>query len=122
MCLFNKRLKLRLENPSTPMTLMRKWKDLANRYACLLSLQRRCHWRHLSLSYRCNNLSCSLRRYNRLHNSVKICLVGKYTSLEDAYTSVTKALRHASLACNHKLDLMVCPVYNSPSYVSLQCF
>lgn len=45
--------------------------------------------------------------FERLHNVVTICLVGKYTSLEDAYTSVTKALRHAALACNHKLNLEV---------------
>ena len=34
-------------------------------------------------------------------------LVGKYTRLEDAYASVIKALQHASLAVNHRLDLKV---------------
>jgi len=34
---------------------------------------------------------------------VKIAIVGKYTKLEDAYMSVIKALRHASLACMRKL-------------------
>lgn len=46
-----------------------------------------------------------LCRYERLHNEVTICLVGKYTSLEDAYTSVTKALRHAAVACNYKVNI-----------------
>ena len=36
-----------------------------------------------------------------------IVLVGKYTRLEDAYASVIKALQHASLAVNHRLDLKV---------------
>ena len=47
-------------------------------------------------------------RYERLHNEVRICLVGKYTSLEDAYTSVIKALRHAAVYCNYKVDIQVC--------------
>lgn len=32
-------------------------------------------------------------------------LVGKYTKLEDAYTSVIKALKHAALLCRHRLVL-----------------
>lgn len=37
--------------------------------------------------------------------TVKIALVGKYTKLEDAYASVIKALSHAALAVNRKLEL-----------------
>jgi CTP synthase len=44
-------------------------------------------------------------RSDRMMREVTICLVGKYTKLEDSYTSVVKALRHAALACNHRLDL-----------------
>ncbi|KAG0341061.1 CTP synthase ura7 [Podila humilis] len=39
----------------------------------------------------------------RLHNSVTIVLVGKYTNLQDSYASVVKALEHASLNCHKKL-------------------
>jgi CTP synthase len=38
-------------------------------------------------------------------NVVQICLIGKYTGLQDSYLSVIKALRHAAIACQHKLDL-----------------
>ena len=38
---------------------------------------------------------------------VTIALVGKYTKLEDSYASVVKSLRHASMACNHRLNLVV---------------
>ena len=38
---------------------------------------------------------------------VTIVLVGKYTRLEDSYTSVVKALNHAAMACDHKLNLKV---------------
>lgn len=34
-----------------------------------------------------------------------IALVGKYTQLEDAYASVTKALGHAALATERKMVL-----------------
>lgn len=44
-------------------------------------------------------------RVDRLREPVNIALVGKYTKLEDAYASVTKALQHASVACGYKLDL-----------------
>ncbi|XP_076445571.1 CTP synthase 1-like [Babylonia areolata] len=44
-------------------------------------------------------------RYDRLLKEVTIALVGKYTKLEDAYASVIKALQHAALAVNHRLDL-----------------
>ncbi|KAJ3293622.1 CTP synthase ura7 [Borealophlyctis nickersoniae] len=42
-------------------------------------------------------------RHDRLHDSVRICIVGKYTHLKDSYISVTKSLEHASLASNRKL-------------------
>ncbi|KAK0064408.1 CTP synthase 2 [Biomphalaria pfeifferi] len=44
-------------------------------------------------------------RHDRLLKEVCIVLVGKYTALSDSYTSVIKALQHASLAVNHRLDL-----------------
>ncbi|RXK42601.1 CTP synthase [Tremella mesenterica] len=41
----------------------------------------------------------------RLFDTVSIVLVGKYTSLQDSYMSVVKALEHASMRCGRKLDL-----------------
>jgi CTP synthase len=38
--------------------------------------------------------------------TVMIALVGKYTSLPDAYTSVTKALEHSAMFCHKKLELV----------------
>mmetsp|Transcript_4642 Transcript_4642/g.11808 ORF Transcript_4642/g.11808 Transcript_4642/m.11808 type:complete len:556 (+) Transcript_4642:136-1803(+) len=38
-------------------------------------------------------------------DTVQICLIGKYTGLQDSYLSVIKSLRHAAIACEHKLDL-----------------
>jgi CTP synthase len=38
-------------------------------------------------------------------DTVQICLIGKYTGLQDSYLSVIKALRHAAIACQRKLDL-----------------
>jgi CTP synthase len=46
-------------------------------------------------------------RYDRLHDDVKIVLVGKYTNLQDSYISVVKSLQHAALSCNRKLALEV---------------
>ncbi|KAI7870478.1 CTP synthase [Spinellus fusiger] len=43
--------------------------------------------------------------YERLHENVTIALVGKYTNLHDSYISVYKALEHASLACQRKLEI-----------------
>ncbi|XP_003384096.1 PREDICTED: CTP synthase 2-like [Amphimedon queenslandica] len=45
-------------------------------------------------------------RYDNIRDDVKIVLVGKYTKLEDAYTSVIKALKHAALFCRRKLNLV----------------
>uniref|UniRef100_A0A0P4VTV7 CTP synthase n=1 Tax=Scylla olivacea TaxID=85551 RepID=A0A0P4VTV7_SCYOL len=44
-------------------------------------------------------------KHEHLRTSVTIALVGKYTQLEDSYASVIKALQHAALACNRKLEL-----------------
>lgn len=44
-------------------------------------------------------------RHDRLLKEVSIVLVGKYTELSDSYASVIKALEHAALAVNHRLDL-----------------
>lgn len=41
----------------------------------------------------------------RLFYSVEIVLVGKYTSLQDSYMSVIKALEHASMRCRRKLRI-----------------
>jgi len=38
-------------------------------------------------------------------DTVQICLIGKYNGLQDSYLSIIKALRHAAIACQHKLDL-----------------
>ncbi|GFN89979.1 ctp synthase [Plakobranchus ocellatus] len=45
-------------------------------------------------------------RHHRLLKEVSIVLVGKYTELSDSYASVIKALQHAALAVNHRLDLI----------------
>ncbi|KAG8529967.1 uncharacterized protein KY384_005449 [Bacidia gigantensis] len=42
---------------------------------------------------------------DRIHESVTIALLGKYTEHPDAYHSVEKALEHAAMACSRKLDL-----------------
>jgi len=44
-------------------------------------------------------------RHDHMMREVVIALVGKYCRLEDAYTSVIKALKHAAIACDHKLVL-----------------
>jgi CTP synthase len=44
-------------------------------------------------------------RWDALGAAVTIAMVGKYTGLSDAYLSVIKALQHACLAANRKLDL-----------------
>ncbi|GKZ17459.1 CTP synthase [Aspergillus brasiliensis] len=41
-----------------------------------------------------------------LHDSVSIALVGKYTSLHDAYISVSKALEHAAMFCHKKVNII----------------
>mmetsp|Transcript_13810 Transcript_13810/g.34702 ORF Transcript_13810/g.34702 Transcript_13810/m.34702 type:complete len:563 (-) Transcript_13810:219-1907(-) len=38
-------------------------------------------------------------------DTVQICLIGKYNGLQDSYLSIIKALRHAAIACQQKLDL-----------------
>lgn len=40
---------------------------------------------------------------DKLHEPVRIAMVGKYTGLSDSYLSVLKALLHASVACRKKL-------------------
>jgi CTP synthase len=52
-------------------------------------------WRHLTT------------RIERLHDTVSVVLVGKYTSLQDSYISVVKSLEHAALSCSRRLVLEV---------------
>jgi CTP synthase len=44
-------------------------------------------------------------RWDGLKEPVSIVLIGKYTVLSDAYLSVIKALQHACMAANVKLNL-----------------
>ena len=39
-------------------------------------------------------------------HTVTIALIGKYTGLQDSYLSVVKALRHAAIAVQHKLEIL----------------
>jgi CTP synthase len=48
-----------------------------------------------------------MARQERLFDTVPIVLIGKYTSLQDSYMSVVKALEHASMRCGRKLELQV---------------
>ncbi|KAK4057639.1 CTP synthase ura7 [Microbotryomycetes sp. JL221] len=50
-------------------------------------------WKELTISH------------DRLFDSVSIVLVGKYTALQDSYTSVVKSLEHAALQCGRKLTI-----------------
>lgn len=43
---------------------------------------------------------------DRAYETVKICLVGKYTTLQDSYLSVRKSLEHASMRCERKLEII----------------
>lgn len=61
---------------------------------------------------RANDVVPDLVDWNRMANAVDnaehpitIALIGKYTGLQDSYLSVIKALRHAAVACNVKLNL-----------------
>lgn len=47
------------------------------------------------------------QRYELIESleAIRIALVGKYTDLTDAYTSVTKALNHASLSVGRKVEI-----------------
>lgn len=44
-------------------------------------------------------------RIEHLKYEVNIALVGKYTRLEDSYTSITKALQHASNKIGYKVNI-----------------
>lgn len=46
------------------------------------------------------------RSQDYLHDTVSIALVGKYTSLKDAYISVSKALEHAAMFCHKKIEVI----------------
>jgi CTP synthase len=48
-----------------------------------------------------------VHRQERLFDSVKIVLVGKYTDLKDSYMSVIKALEHSAFRVRRKLELHV---------------
>ena len=49
------------------------------------------------------NMANELESYE---STVSIALIGKYTGLQDSYLSVIKALKHASIACRHLLDII----------------
>nr|CAG4642448.1 EOG090X04HX [Evadne anonyx] len=44
-------------------------------------------------------------RHDNVRKTIEIALVGKYTRLQDAYASVTKALHHSALFVNRRLTL-----------------
>ena len=46
-------------------------------------------------------------RSENLSKSVEIAIVGKYTTQSDTYTSIHKALEHAGLESNRKVNIKV---------------
>lgn len=80
------------------LELMIRWKALT--VACVfLSLLH-------NLPQLLTNL-CPSSSHDRLFDQVNIVLVGKYTTLQDSYTSVVKSLEHAALQCARKLNITV---------------
>jgi CTP synthase len=53
-----------------------------------------------------NNWSAMAHGIDGFTESVKIALIGKYNGLQDAYLSIIKSLKHATIACQKKLDLV----------------
>jgi len=49
------------------------------------------------------NFATSIDKFTK---TVKIALIGKYSSFQDSYLSVIKALKHSSVAVGHDLDLL----------------
>ncbi|CAI5700524.1 unnamed protein product [Peronospora effusa] len=49
--------------------------------------------------------SAMAHRVDSFEKVCKIALVGKYTGLQDSYLSVIKALKHATMKCNHDLEI-----------------
>ncbi|XP_073984264.1 CTP synthase isoform X1 [Rhodnius prolixus] len=45
-------------------------------------------------------------RVDTLRREINIALVGKYTTLEDSYTSVAKALQHAAISAGYKVNII----------------
>jgi CTP synthase len=46
-----------------------------------------------------------IRRLKTAHDRVRICLVGKYVEIKDAYLSIAEALQHAGIACGCQVDV-----------------
>ena len=46
------------------------------------------------------------RGQDYVYETVSIALVGKYTSLKDAYISVSKSLEHAAMYCHRKVEVI----------------
>nr|CAG4640787.1 EOG090X04HX [Eulimnadia texana] len=59
-------------------------------------------------------------RHENSRKTVEIALVGKYTKLEDAYASVTKALQHSALAVNRRLVLSYIEADNLEEYKKVE--
>jgi len=45
-------------------------------------------------------------RLDGLTEEVRIALIGKYTGLSDSYLSIIKSLKHSSIACGRKLEIL----------------
>ncbi|KAI9911725.1 hypothetical protein PsorP6_009176 [Peronosclerospora sorghi] len=50
--------------------------------------------------------SAMAHRVDSFNQVCKVALVGKYTGLQDSYLSVIKALKHATMKCNHDLEMV----------------
>lgn len=46
-----------------------------------------------------------IRRMKTASETVRICLVGKYVEIKDAYMSIAEALQHAGIACGCRVDI-----------------
>ncbi|CAJ1192268.1 CTP synthase [Companilactobacillus crustorum] len=87
-------------------------RDASSLYDIPLNLQAQnfddivCHYLHLDTKEAdMANWNKLVNRVHNLKHKTKITLVGKYTKLQDAYISVTEALRAAGYAYNTEIEL-----------------
>lgn len=55
-------------------------------------------------------------------NTISICMVGKYTSLQDSYLSVTEALKHAGASQQLKIHIHYVDVTDPDYHINPNCF
>ena len=88
----------RLQLHATSQPSLSAWKSLSDRGEKVTLV---------TLLHTCTDVGLNQIKKENVEDAIRLAFVGKYTALEDAYASVFKAIDHAAMEMERRIEILL---------------